>query len=113
MAGGEEDFIVLNPEEGVFLDCDEFFSWLFDWKSFRGFSFAEIPDRADETGGGAWGAKSLAELHESGVEEAGVSVIQKVTGIFPNSFLSISGVDRQVLIEESGNYASDVAINNG
>lgn len=80
MTRGEEDFVALNPEVGVFLDGDDFFSGLFDRELFGCLGFTKIPNRADEAGRGAWGAKGLTQLHESGIKEAGIFWIEEFVG---------------------------------
>jgi len=110
---GEEDFVVLNPEKGVFFDWDEFFAGFFDGEVFGGVGLAEVFDGADEAGGISWGAKGLAKLHEGGIEETGWFVVEEFAGSGPDDFLACGGIDRLVFIKEAGEDAGDIAIDDG
>lgn len=92
MPGREEYFVVLNPKEGVFFDGDELFARFFGGEGFGGGRLAEVADGADEAAWGAGGAKGLAELHEGGVEEPGVLVVEKRSGGFPDDFTAIGRI---------------------
>ncbi len=113
VAGGEEDLVVFEPEEGVFGDFDEGFARLFDGEGFGGVGLAEVFDGAEEAGGVSRGADGLAEFHEGGVEGAGGFLIEEGFRGGPDDFLTFGGVDGFCFVEEAGDDAGDVSIDDG
>jgi len=113
VAGGEEDFVVLHPQEGVFFDFDEFFSRLFNGELFGCVCLAKVFDRAEGARGIAGRAESLPKFHEGGVEKAGGFLIEEFSGRSPDGFLSGRGVDGLLFIEKAGEDAGNIPINNG
>lgn len=96
VAGRKQNLVLVEPEEGVFVDGDKFLTRLFGGEAFGRAGLAEIADRADETAGGARGANGLSELHQGRIEEAGVFWVEERGGAFPDDLASCGGIDREV-----------------
>lgn len=85
----------------MFVEGDKFLAGLFEGEGFWVAGLAKITDGAEEAGWLSWGAEGLAEFHEGGVEAAGGLLIEEVAGSGPDGFLTGSGIDCCVLVEES------------
>lgn len=110
---GEEDFVLFEDEEGVFFDWDDFFAGLFEREFFGLLSLTEGGDGAGKAGRFPRAADGLAELHEGGIEEARAGPVENLIGPGPELFRSGASVDGSGEVEEAGEDAGDIPIDDG
>lgn len=113
VSGREEEGVFFEIEEGVFGDLEEGSGRFFGGEGVGGGSLAEVADGAEKAGGLGGGAMGLAEFHEGGVKEARVGLVEEVVGALPEDFLAGGGIDGGGVVEEAGEDAGDVAIDEG
>jgi len=111
--GEEEGPVGFLDEEDVLGDGEGGAFGFFDGESLGAASLAEGEEGAGGAVGGAEGAVGLAEFHEGRVELAGVLGVEEGGGAFPEEGLSLGGVDGGGVVEESGEDAGDVGIDDG
>lgn len=111
--GEEEGAVGLLDEEDVLGDGEGVALGLFDGEGLGATGLAEGAEGAGGAVGRAEGAVGLAEFHEGGVELAGVVRVEEGGGAGPEEGLSLGGVDGGGVVEESGEDAGDVGIDDG
>jgi ribonuclease HIII len=113
LLGEEEGVVWFADEEDVFGDGHGGPFRFLAREVFRIAGLAEGADRAVEAVGFAQGAVGLPEFHEGGVELARMGGIDQGRRAVPEEGLAGGGVDRGGVVEEAGEDAGDVGIDDG
>ena len=111
--GEEERAVFFAAEEDVLIDRNGGAAWFFLGKVCGSGCLAEVFDGAEEAAWFASGTDGLSELHEGGVECAWGALIDELVGVVPDELLSFFGIDGGGDVEETGEDAGDIGIDDG